>query len=68
MTSTRRWFETPLYNWAGTVVSLAMLALYIQRLMGPAPRPSTPYVAVVWGLMFVTFLASAIRHTWFRRT
>jgi len=67
MTSTRRWHEKPAYNWTATVVSLTMLALYIQRLLGPAPRASTPYAAVVWGLMFVTFLASAIRHTWFHR-
>jgi hypothetical protein len=35
-----RWLKSPSYNWIGVIVSLAMLILYVQRMLGPDPRAS----------------------------
>jgi len=67
MTKQRGWFESTRTKWIGVAVSLAMLVLYIQRLMEPNPEASTPYVTAAWGLMFVIWLAAAIYTTWLRR-
>ena len=67
MTRNSQWFESPAFNWTGAVVSLLMLALYIQQLMGPDQRPSTPWVAAAWAAMFFVWLVTAIYKTWFRK-
>ena len=55
----------PWLNWAGTIVSLTMTLLYIQRLVGPGEEPHTGLVTAAWVLMFVAWLASAIYKTWY---
>jgi hypothetical protein len=44
-----------------------MLALYVQQLMGPDQRPSTPWVTAAWAAMLFVWLFTAIYRTWFRK-
>ena len=67
MSSDPRWLRSPLYNWIGVVVSLGMLILYVQRLLGPDPRASTPYVTLAWGVMLLVWLITAVYNTWIRK-
>jgi uncharacterized membrane protein len=67
MSETPRWLRSPVHNWIAALVSLGMLILYVQRLVGPDPRPSTPWVTAAWAIMLLIWLASAIYKTWIQK-
>ncbi len=66
MKKTARWFDSPAHNWIGTIVSVLMLLLYLQRLLEPGYPARTPWVTAAWALMAITWLGTAVYKTWLR--
>ncbi len=66
MTRTKRWIDSPSYNWVASCISAVMVALYVEEFLGPEKRPTTGFVLFVWAVMLGLWLTTAVYKTWFR--
>jgi len=56
----KRWFKSPLMNWAITLVSIFRIIEYIRQTKAPNPDSDAMYIAVAWAFILGLNLAGAI--------
>jgi hypothetical protein len=67
MSGLKRFFDSPITNWAMTGISVFMISVYVARAKAPNPDPDAMYLAIAWAFMLGIWLLSAIYKTWGRK-